>query len=703
MKRLFTLLAFMLIVSISSRAEDKPKEISFAEYYDVLPDVANCKPGVLKQSVIDRVLERVNQIRSLHKLKPVTYETLGQVMSMEGCLNMVASGQGGHIDNPSTPCYTPGAGAARMKSNIEYGGAGNTPEGSIIGWMIDDRNADQANEYKVGHRRAIINPFLTRFAYGKSDGIPKSGGGEFHAANFLYQDFTNGDISDTQLDFVAYPYEYYPPSYFNKSFYMSFNAIANRTDLWQNQKVSFASTTVEMTDESGNKINVHSVLNDNEGWGSFPNNLSWKADGLTDEVKYNVSIKNVLVNGTNKNYAYWFKLTNLNHTQPPTAPTLVTPGNLATGVRLNNSFSWALTPNTSKFHIQVSENAEFTKLVIDKSNLPLNSYVATELDYESNYWWRVASINDAGKSGWSQVFTFKTTSPTPDKPYLAGPANNTVINTTTPTLFWTRVPGAETYSLQISKDDTFEGFSIRYTKSSLTDTFHIVPVGRINNETDYWWRVKCVNAGGESVYTPSWKFNTGVPLPAPTIVGPAEGTETTLTPTLSWNVVPGATTYNLQLADRVGFDQGYIINELKWDGVSYNVPKDLLKDGKTYYWRVKANSGSGSGPFSGIMSFTAKGGTSVTDYKNDKSLSVYPNPMSSSATINYLLDTPGIVRITMIDELGKEIMDIISEYREAGLCYEFLDLNRTNIPSGIYFIKLQTQNSISVNKIILMK
>lgn len=702
-KILILFVAFLLTLTISTKASDKAKEINYAQYYDVLPDIPNCKPGVLKQSVIDDVLEKVNHIRSLHKLKPVNYEILGQIMSMEGCLNMVASGQGEHIDDPSTPCYTPSGGAARMKSNIEYGGAASTPTGSIIGWLIDNHNADKANEYKVGHRRAILNPFLTSFTYGKCDGVPKSGGSEFHAANFLYQDFVKGNISDTQLEFVAYPFEYYPPSYIDRSFYLSFNAIASKTDLWSNQKVSYASTTVEMKDEKGNTVNVHSILNDNEGWGSFPNNLSWKADGLADEVKYTVTIRNVNVNGSNKDFTYWFKLTDLNHTQPPTAPELLTPTNLAKGVALNSPFTWKLTPNTSKFHLQVSENASFTQLVVDKNNLPTNNFVSTELDYETEYWWRVASINDAGKSGWSEVFKFTTTSPTPDKPYLAGPPNNAVTNSTTPLLFWTSVPGAETYSLQISKDDTFEGFSVRYTKSNMTDTFHVVPAGRINNETDYWWRVKCVNSGGESVYTSAWKFNTGVPLPAPGIVGPTDGSETNLTPTLSWNVVPGAKTYNVQLADRVGFDQGYIVNEFKWEDVNYNIQEGLLKDGKTYYWRVKANSEAGSGPFSPTMSFTAKSSSSVANNDIINHLSIYPNPINETATISYSLDKSGFVRISMIDELGKEVTELSSVFKEAGNHYDLLDLSRNDIINGIYFIKIQSQNSLIVQKIILMK
>ncbi|MBX3042467.1 MAG: T9SS type A sorting domain-containing protein [Candidatus Kapabacteria bacterium] len=695
MKKFIAIIGLFTALQISLLSKETSEEVQFNQYYDAIPNVSSCTPGILKQSVIEEVLDKVNHIRSLHKLKPVSYEMAGQQMSMEGCLNMVASGQGGHIDNPSTPCYTPGGGEARMKSNIEYGGGASTPINSIIGWLIDDHNADKEREYMVGHRRAILNPFLTKFSFGRADGTPVSGG-FFSSSLFLYQDFTNGNHNGGELDYIAYPYEYYPPSYVNKSFYLSFNAISNPSNLWANQNVTYANTSVTMTDENGNTVNVHSVKNDNEGWGSYPNNLSWKADGLVDNVRYNVSIKNVSVNGSPRDYSYWFKLTNINHTQPPTAPTLEVPANLATGVRLSNAFKWSLTQNTSRYHLQAAEDAAFTKIVINKEGLSTNGYVPNELDYESTYYWRVASSNDAGKSPWSQVFSFTTTSPTPDRPYLAGPANNAVTNTTTPTLFWTSVPGAETYSLQVSRDDTFEGFAVRYTKSNLTDTFDVIPVARLNNETDYWWRVKSVNAGGESTYTPSWKFNTGIPLPAPTLTGPSDGIETNLTPTLTWNVVPGATSYNIQLAERIGFDHGLIVNETKWEDVNFTVPSGLLTDGKTYYWKVRANSSSGSGPFSDPLSFVAKDGTSVSDLTLDSDLRVFPNP--TNGNFNIILNNSEIINSVIIrDALGNEILRM-NDVKDNNL-----NINLKQASTGIYFITVFTDSKAYSAKVSILR
>ncbi|MFA5512726.1 MAG: T9SS type A sorting domain-containing protein [Candidatus Kapaibacterium sp.] len=697
MKNLFTITLFSFLLTANLFGSDKPIETQYTQFYDVLPDVSSCNTGILKQSVIDEVLDKVNHIRSLHKLKPVTYDYSGQQMSMDGCLNMVASGKGGHIDDPATPCYTPGGGEARMKSNIEYGSGSDSPIKSIVGWLIDDHNADVEGQFKVGHRRALLNPFLTRFAFGRSDGTPVSGG-FFSASLFLYQDYTDASSINNDLEFIAYPYEYYPPSYVNKSFFLSFNAIADKNNLWGNQNVDYSSATVDMKDESGKVMNVHSLGNDNEGWGSFPNNISWKVEGLADNIKYTVNVKNVIVNGTSKDFTYWFELTDVNHNQPPSAPTLQVPENFAQSVKVNNGFSWSLTQNTSRYHLQVAEDEAFTKLVINKSDLTDNSYLPNELDYESTYWWRVASMNDAGKSDWSEIFTFSTSTTVPDRPYLAGPANNTVVNTTTPTLYWTSSVGAETYSLQVSRDDTFEGFAVRYTKSNLTDTFDIIPVGRLNNETEYWWRVKALNGAGESIFTQSWKFNTGIPLPAPQIVGPADGSETNLTPTLSWNVVPGASSYNVQLANRSEFDQGFIVNELSWEDVTYNIPDDLLEDGTTYYWRVKANSTSGSGPFTETLSFTAKNGTSVFDELFADGIEIYPNPANESIFVGVKNSNVEIQKIIVRNLIGNELLRFDSDNISDGTY-----LNLSEIPAGFYYIQIISNHGIINEKFTIVR
>ncbi len=653
--------------------------------YDALPDIVNCKPGTLKQSEIDRVLERVNYIRSLHKLKPVTYEYSGQQMSMEGCLNMIASGSIGHVDDPSSKCYTPGAGQARLKSNLHFQMSSNPTtvisEDIIIGWLIDDHNADQAQEYKVGHRRAIINPFLTRFSFGRADAKPQGSQWYYTGSNFLYQDFTNGSIADTDLEYIAYPYEYYPPSYFNKSFYLSFNVIASKTNLWQNQNVDYSGTIVTMTNESGAIVSVHSVKNDNEGWGSFPNNISWKADGLANEVRYNIEIKNVKVNGQSKNYSYWFKLTSKNQTSPPLTPTPILPENLAKNVNVKNAFTWSLTDNTNKFLLQVSKNQQFTDIVVDKNNLPTNSYIPNELVHSTQYWWRVASENDAGRSPWSEVFTFTTSMPLPAKVTLFDPVDKTKLRTTTPTLSWKKADRAETYSIQISRDAQFEGFSIRYTKSAIEELFHEIPKGRLENNTTYYWRIRASNETGFGEYSDIWSFEIGSSMDAPGLLYPANGaTNVNTNPTITWSPVDGAESYRIQISTKEGFDGSLVVNQGSLTESKYVFNNS--ESGVLYRWRVRGESSSGNGDWSSAYSFTTDPGSSIKETDNS-GINISPNPVSDHLIIRMACQEYKNIKISIFDLNGTR-MAVFDGNAHEGL--EEIKINMSDLSSGVYLI-----------------
>lgn len=685
MKKILTLLTLLFLTPIISTAVNTENQ-NLNAIYDVLPDISSCKPGVLKQTEIDRVLERVNYIRSLHKLKPVTYEYNGQQMSMEGCLNMIASGSIGHVDDPSSQCYTPGAGQARMKSNLHFQ-IGNNPatvisEDIIIGWLIDDHNADQAQDYKVGHRRAIINPFLTRFAFGRAD-AQVQGNQYFTGGSFLYQDFTNGNISDTDLEYIAYPYEYYPPAYVNKSFYLSFNAIASKSNLWQNQSVDYSSTVVVMTTESGASVNVHSIKNDNEGWGSFPNNISWKADGLANEVRYNVEIKGVKINNQTRNYSYWFKLTDKNQTAPPQTPNPILPENLATNVNITNAFTWSLTDNTNKYHLQVSKNQEFTDLVITKNNLPTNAYLPNELVHTTQYWWRVAAENDAGRSPWSEVFSFTTAMPLPDKVVLFDPINKAKIKTTKPTLSWEPAARAETYAVQVARDNTFEGFSIRYTKSGIVNTQLEVDPNRLDNNTTYYWRVRAANGTGYGEFSDIWSFDIGSSMEGPVLLYPANGAQNVeWHPTIKWSEIVGAESYRIQVTTKEGFDESLAVNQGGLTNTEYLF--DSSEPGTLYQWRVRGESTSGNGDWSNPSSFKTDPAQTVID-KQTSALTIFPNPAKEHLKLIFTSSSIAPININIYDLQGNRLNGM------TGIAYEgnneFI-FNVRGLSNGVYFVTM---------------
>jgi len=71
----------------------------------------------------------------------------------------------------------------------------------------------------------------------------------------------------------------------------------------------------------------------------------------------------------------------------------------------------------------------------------------------------------------------------------------------------------------------------------------------------------------------------------------------------------------------------------------------------------------------------------------------YPNPFNPSTTINFTLLATANVTLKVYDVLGKEVAVLVSEERPAGL--HSVEFNAADLPSGIYFYKLEAGNFIA--------
>ncbi len=79
----------------------------------------------------------------------------------------------------------------------------------------------------------------------------------------------------------------------------------------------------------------------------------------------------------------------------------------------------------------------------------------------------------------------------------------------------------------------------------------------------------------------------------------------------------------------------------------------------------------------------------------------YPNPFNPVTTINYDLPVSAYVKLTVFDVLGKEIKTLVNEKQSAGK-YK-VDFDGTDIPSGVYFYRLESGSFVQAKKMILVK
>lgn len=79
----------------------------------------------------------------------------------------------------------------------------------------------------------------------------------------------------------------------------------------------------------------------------------------------------------------------------------------------------------------------------------------------------------------------------------------------------------------------------------------------------------------------------------------------------------------------------------------------------------------------------------------------YPNPFNPTTTIDFSIPKSGFVTLKIYDLLGKEVGVVVNEVKNAG-SYR-VDINASNLTSGVYFYKLEAGDFSQIKKMMLLK
>ena len=268
---------------------------------------------------------------------------------------------------------------------------------------------------------------------------------------------------------------------------------------------------------------------------------------------------------------------------------------------------------------------------------------------------------------------------------MASPVNSSKGVLAPITLKWNKSSLAESYSLQVSTDSSFSSTII--DTSGITDT--MFTLNNLNNLTQYFWRVKAVNVGGESDWSEIWSFKTlGEPTTVTLLQPKNEAVNQPLDLDLVWS----------KAVDQLGIIKGNSRNKIKpelnsgnskfnpikkvsnyWlevttntDSVAFISDTTLtdttyhltgLSNSTDYWWRVKAKNEAGWGAFTNWSKFTTIIDTpAVVILQNPKDKSVgNVQPVTliwhkAERAKGYTLQvsTNGMFKSTLIDSSGVE-------------------------------------------------
>jgi len=132
-----------------------------------------------------------------------------------------------------------------------------------------------------------------------------------------------------------------------------------------------------------------------------------------------------------------------------------------------------------------------------------------------------------------------------------------------------------------------------------------------------------------------------------------------------------------------------------------------------FYWDVNMglfNRSTGAILDHGILNAIMQGAGNATDISNETNSDIpnefrleqnYPNPFNPSTSINYHLPSNTFVVLKVFDILGREVDTLVNRLQDAG--NYSVQFNASNLPSGLYFYRLDTETYHSTKKLLLLK
>jgi hypothetical protein len=80
----------------------------------------------------------------------------------------------------------------------------------------------------------------------------------------------------------------------------------------------------------------------------------------------------------------------------------------------------------------------------------------------------------------------------------------------------------------------------------------------------------------------------------------------------------------------------------------------------------------------------------------------YPNPFNPTTKINYDIPQNSIVKLTIYDIIGREVIKLVNnEFKQPGRYV--VEFNGTNLASGVYFYRIEVGDFIDSKKMVLVK
>jgi hypothetical protein len=262
------------------------------------------------------------------------------------------------------------------------------------------------------------------------------------------------------------------------------------------------------------------------------------------------------------------------------------------------AFAWTSVSGAEKYEFQIAADPGMNSPVLGqgKDDFFTRNTRATLLKTVPNgtYYWRVRAVDpDGSVSGWTSPrsftknWTMQPVTQTPTEGQTLSFPNNPVV------LRWSAVPGAAQYLVSVASDPALGSLVFKYSNQ---DDLNGPPNVAATNAAisaalapgTYYWAVQPVDSeGNRGVPTPVASFGWVWPSTTTPVVTDLDSSAEVYDPRFSWNPVPGAVSYEVEVNSSADFAPG---SKVCCSGATIATslsPAKVFED-DTYHWRVRA-------------------------------------------------------------------------------------------------------------------
>ena len=211
-----------------------------------------------------------------------------------------------------------------------------------------------------------------------------------------------------------------------------------------------------------------------------------------------------------------------------------------------------------------------------------------------------------------------------------------------------------------------------------------------------------VNGDGSPTDLDNWNFSPNFPIQISQVV-PVELTSFSATRKnngveLSWTTATELNNRGFEIQKNLT-GKWEVIGEVKGNGTttlpnSYSFTDFNLVQGKIQY-RLKQVDFSGEFEYSNVIEVEVE---AINGYSLSQN---YPNPFNPSTVISFRMPSAGNVLLNIYNSLGEKVATLVNGVMPAG--EHSVSFKADNLPSGLYFYKLQTDGASLTRKMVLSK